>query len=132
MKVSIFAAESLLALVALMPTSTKANFDIYVGQDFAWDTPYNTWQIFEAEPSCNDAWNSPLYFDRDDVSHWDGVRCDGKGCKNNYPSQVKTLEMAFTHSHPVYHWSKFLFFLSAALSSSQCSAYGYDQCFIGE
>jgi hypothetical protein len=101
------ASLSLVALLTLLPAAVTANFDIYSGSDFAWDTAFETWQIFEAEPSCNDAYSSPLYFNRDDVSGRKyGVRCEG-GCNNKDPGDIKTLEMHFGNN-PLWHWSEFL------------------------
>jgi hypothetical protein len=79
-------------------------FDIYSGDDFAWDTNFPSWQIFPGEPDCNDAASSPLYFDRDDVSRDEGVRCKDN-CDGDI-SKVEELEMHFNDENPVLHWSK--------------------------
>ena len=48
-----FPTTATVSIVALLPVAT-ANLDIYAGTDaFSWDQAYNVWQIFEAEPDCN-------------------------------------------------------------------------------
>jgi hypothetical protein len=106
--------------MALLPATVIANFDIYSGSDFAWDTAFEMWQIFEAEPSCDDAYNSPLYFNKDDVSGGRiGVRCEGDGCFEQDPSKIDILEMNFDDD-PIWHWSKSLLFFCPLMPYSIC------------
>ncbi|KAL2066782.1 hypothetical protein VTL71DRAFT_2854 [Oculimacula yallundae] len=80
-------------------------FDIYRGSDYVWDSSAETWQIFPAEPSCDDAWKSPLYYDRDDVSSsYNGVRCED-GCDESDPGEITILEMKFHEKNPSLHWT---------------------------
>ena len=96
-----------LPIVAAIVGLASADFDLYIGQDNAIPgIQIDTFWVFNNEPDCNQV-NSWEYHDgRDDVSgDKRGVRCEGKGCKNNNPLEIDLIEMHFSNN-PLLHFSK--------------------------
>lgn len=74
--------------------------------------PIDAYQIWDSDPSCRDVWGHKEYAPRDDVSgDKTGVRCvsydEGYGCQlRGDPSDIDIMEVNFSGSPPVYHWSE--------------------------
>lgn len=97
-------SAALLASCATFLPQVAANFDVYM-VTYAGIT---SWQVFPAEPSCDQSWGAPLWDWKDDVSGTkSGIRCKGSGCGiTPSPSDIDILEMNFHGTNPIYHWSK--------------------------
>jgi hypothetical protein len=99
-----------LPFLALLPVAT-ANFDIYWVRSGGNGISANLkhYGLLKGGPSCDDAWDSTTWPDKDDVSSDLGVRCsdddDAHGCRGSAsPSIISEVEIHVNNDG--YHWSK--------------------------
>ena len=87
-------------LTALQLQSAAAAMYIYQSQDSVSGTGADIYNFFKGHPSCNDVNKAVNYMGRDDVSGGKhGVSCDGNGCWNGKPNDIKRLEMNTKFGH---------------------------------
>jgi hypothetical protein len=104
---------SLIAFAAFSPLpAVHANFDIYymeLSRPYAQGGDLTGYQLFEAEPSCEEAGDENRSYQKDlsDVSGDKfGFRCAGKGCgKGGIPEDIDILEM---NMNSVHHYSEYI------------------------
>jgi hypothetical protein len=99
-----------LPFLALLPAAT-ANFDVYWVRSGGNGISANikAYGLLKGQPSCDDAWDSTIWPDKDDVSGGLGVRCsdddDAHACRGTAsPSLISELEMHINDDG--YHFSK--------------------------
>lgn len=98
------------ALFALVPAAL-ANFDIYYKLSGGNGIGANIrrFGFFNGEPSCDEAKDSTIWPEKDDLSSDFGVRCkadgDSKACFGSAsPSGIEEFEIRINEDG--YHWSK--------------------------
>ncbi|ATZ52230.1 hypothetical protein BCIN_08g00020 [Botrytis cinerea B05.10] len=98
-----------LASFAALLTPVIANFDVYMVDAYerVFKTHSRGWQIFDAQPSCDQVKTAAIWWSYGDVSgDHEGVRCSGSGCDYTAPiSNIDILEMNFSSLRKVWHWT---------------------------
>lgn len=108
-------ASTVIASLGALAPVVNANFHLYFTQftDAITGTVDEGWQIFDADPDCDDVNDAKQFMNKGDVSGTRpesiGVRCDGGCGPGGSPSDIDELEMHFANS-PLFHWSKFISF----------------------